>query len=63
LVTRARRNSNALSGQQENPLTIGLHHGLAGQNKEKLSSVSVEVKHLGAGRHALLNHAQARTQQ
>jgi hypothetical protein len=34
-VTRARRNSNALSRQQKNPLTIGFHHGLAGQNEEK----------------------------
>jgi len=47
LVTRARRNSNALSGQQKNPLTIGFHHGLAGQNEEKLPGVSVEGTHLG----------------
>lgn len=45
LVTRVLRNTNALSGQQKNPLTIALHHGLAGQ--KKLSSGSVEVTHLG----------------
>jgi len=59
LVARTRRNGEALSGHQNDPLAMGFHRGLAGENEEKLLRLAVGVTHLGcAGRHAFLDYAQ-----